>query len=160
IENGRVYGEIHPHRSDYGGTRPPRFLFSPPPPPQKPKHDEERAPPIRNAFLSGEGEDRARWGYNRQESRFVVYFAVRQKLTGAIAARDRYVNDPNTDIHTYTSELTGGVLSRHAGKIANFMKIYGAGVEAFALQIKNPLDEAKGLYALYDEKMPFVSQLS
>jgi hypothetical protein len=40
------------------------------------------------------------------------------------------------------------------------MKIYGAGVEAFALQIKKPLDEAKGLYALYDEKMPFVSQLS
>jgi DNA polymerase I-like protein with 3'-5' exonuclease and polymerase domains len=31
IENGRVYGEIHPHRSDYGGTRSLRFSYSHPP---------------------------------------------------------------------------------------------------------------------------------
>src|SRR5215510_9569010 len=160
IENGRVYGEIHPHRSDYGGTRSLRFSYSHPPLQQMPRHDEELAPLIRSVFLPEEGETWASCDYSQQEFRLVVHYAVRQKLTGAIAARDRYVNDPNTDIHTYTSELTGGVLSRHDGKIANFMKIYGAGVEAFALQIKNPLDEAKGLYALYDEKMPFVSQLS
>jgi putative DNA primase/helicase len=160
IENGRVYGEIHPHRSDYGGTRSLRFSYSHPPLQQMPKHDEELAPLIRSVFLPEEGETWASCDYSQQEFRLVVHYAVRHKLTGAIAARDRYVNDPNTDIHTYISELTGGVLSRQDGKTANFMKIYGAGVEAFALQIKKPLDEAKGLYALYDEKMPFVSQLS
>jgi DNA polymerase I-like protein with 3'-5' exonuclease and polymerase domains len=160
IKNGRVYGEIHPHRSDYGGTRSLRFSYSHPPLQQMPKHDVELAPLIRSVFLPEEGETWASCDYSQQEFRLVVHYAVRHKLTGAIAARDRYVNDPNTDIHTYTSELTGGVLSRQDGKTANFMKIYGAGVEAFALQIKKPLDEAEALYALYDEKMPFVSQLS
>src|SRR5262249_57807947 len=32
IENGRVYGEVHPHRSDYGGYPPfPVSVFHPPP---------------------------------------------------------------------------------------------------------------------------------
>jgi DNA polymerase I-like protein with 3'-5' exonuclease and polymerase domains len=160
IENGRVYGEIHPHRSDYGGTRSLRFSYSHPPLQQMPKHDEQLAPLIRSVFLPEEGETWASCDYSQQEFRLVVHYAVRHRLTGAIAARDRYVDNPDTDIHAYTSELTGGVLSRQDGKIANFMKIYGAGVEGFALQIKKPLGEAKGLYALYDEKMPFVSQLS
>src|SRR5262249_28821480 len=155
-----VYGEIHPHRSDFGGTRSLRFSYSHPPLQQMPKHDEELAPLIRGVFLPEEGETWASCDYSQQEFRLVVHFAVRHKLTRATAARDRYINDPGTDIHAYTSELTGGALSRQDGKTTNFMKIYGAGPETFALQIKKPLNEAKEIYALYDEKMPFVAQLA
>src|SRR5262249_22697148 len=56
IENGRVYGEVHPHRSDFGGTRSFRFSYSHPPLQQMPKHDEELAPLIRSVFLPEEGE--------------------------------------------------------------------------------------------------------
>jgi DNA polymerase I-like protein with 3'-5' exonuclease and polymerase domains len=90
IENGRVYGEIHPHRSDYGGTRSLRFSYSHPPLQQMPKHDEELAPLIRGVFLPEEGETWASCDYSQQEFRLVVHYAVRHKLTGAIAARDRY----------------------------------------------------------------------
>jgi DNA polymerase I-like protein with 3'-5' exonuclease and polymerase domains len=160
IENGRVYGEIHPHRSDYGGTRSLRFSYSHPPLQQMPKHDEELAPLIRGVFLPEEGEVWASTDYSQQEYRLVVHFATRKNLTGAAAARDRYINDSGFDIHAYASELTGGVISRQDGKTFNFMTIYGAGPETIALQIKKPLNETKQLLALYNEKMPFISQLA
>ena len=160
VENGRVYGEIHPHRSDFGGTRSLRFSYSHPPLQQMPKHDEELAPLIRGAFLPKEGEVWASCDYSQQEFRLVVHYAVRKNFPGAAAARDRYIADPSTDIHAYTSELTGGVISRHDGKTTNFMTIYGAGPETIALQIKKPLSETKALLALYNEKMPFISRLA
>src|SRR6516165_5443520 len=160
IKNGRVYGEIHPHRSDYGGTRSLRFSYSHPPLQQMPKHDEELAPLIRGVFLPEEDESWASCDFNQQEFRHVVHFAVRHKLTGATAARDRYVDDPNTDFHAYTSELAGGAISRQDGKTTNFMTIYGAGPETIALQIKKPVNETKALLALYNEKLPFISELA
>ena len=160
VEGGRVYGEIHPHRSDFGGTRSLRFSYSHPPLQQMPKHDEELAPLIRNVFLPEEGEVWATCDFSQQEFRLAVHFAVRKNFPGAAAARDRYVNDPDTDIHAYTSELTGGTISRQDGKTVNFMTIYGAGPETLSLQLKKSLSETKALLALYDEKMPFISRLS
>jgi DNA polymerase I-like protein with 3'-5' exonuclease and polymerase domains len=160
LENGRVYGEIHPHRSDYGGTRSLRFSYSHPPLQQMPKHDEELAPLIRKVFLPEEGELWAGLDYSQQEFRLVVHFATRKNLPGATAARDRYINDPNFDIHGYASELTGGVIARQDGKTFNFMTIYGGGPEAIAQQIKKPLAETKTLLDLYSEKMPFITRLA
>src|SRR5262249_13384394 len=145
IENGRVYGEIHPHRSDYGGTRSLRFSYSHPPLQQMPKHDEDLAPLIRSVFLPEEGEAWASSDYNQQEFRHVVHFAARHKLAGAAAARDRYINDPSFDIHAYASELTGGKISRQDGKTFNFMTIYGAGPETTSHQVKKSLSETKTL---------------
>ena len=54
--NGRVHAEIHPHRSDDGGTRSLRFSYSHPPLQQMTAHDEELAPLIRGVFLPEEGE--------------------------------------------------------------------------------------------------------
>jgi len=160
VENGRVYGEIHPHRSDYGGTRSFRFSYSHPPLQQMPKHDEELAPLIRACFLPEQGEIWASCDYSQQEFRLVVHFAARKNMRGAAAARDRYINDPNFDIHAYASELTGGVISRQDGKTFNFMTIYGAGPETTSHQVKKSLSETKTLLALYNEKMPFLAQLA
>jgi DNA polymerase I-like protein with 3'-5' exonuclease and polymerase domains len=160
IENGRVYGEIHPHRSDYGGTRSLRFSYSHPPLQQMPKHDEELAPLIRSVFLPEEGETWASADYSQQEFRLVVHFAARKNLRGAGAARDRYISDPNFDIHAYASELTGGMITRQDGKTFNFMTIYGAGPETTSHQVKKSLSETKTLLALYNEKMPFILLLA
>ena len=160
VENGRVYGEIHPHRSDFGGTRSLRFSYSHPPLQQMPKHDEELAPLIRGVFLPEEGETWASCDYSQQEFRLVVHFAARKNFRGATAARDRYINDSDFDIHAYASELTGGKISRQDGKTFNFMTIYGAGPETTSEQIKKSLSETKTLLALYNEKMPFISQLA
>ena len=40
------------------------------------------------------------------------------------------------------------------------MTIYGAGPETTSKQIKKSLSETKTLLALYNEKMPFISQLA
>src|SRR6516165_4530811 len=159
IKNGRVYGEIHPHRSDAGGARSFRFSYSHPPLQQMPKHDEVLAPLIRKVFLPKEGEVWADLNYSQQEFRLLVHFAVRHRLTGAAEARDRYVNDPSTDIHAYTSELTSGALPRQESKTFNYANIYGAGDEELARQLNKPVAEAKRLRALYNEKMPFVPKL-
>jgi DNA polymerase I-like protein with 3'-5' exonuclease and polymerase domains len=160
VENGRVYGEIHPHRSDFGGTCSFRFSYSHPPLQQMPKHDEELAPLIRGVFLPEEGETWASCDYSQQEFRLVVHFASRKNFRGAIAARDRYIKEPDFDIHAYASELTGGKISRQDGKTFNFMTIYGAGPETTSKQVKKSLAETKALLALYNEKMPFISQLA
>jgi DNA polymerase I-like protein with 3'-5' exonuclease and polymerase domains len=160
IENGRVYGEIHPHRSDYGGTRSLRFSYSHPPLQQMPKHDEVLAPLIRGVFLPEEGEAWASCDYSQQEFRLVVHFAAQKNLPGAATARDRYSNEPNFDIHAHASELTGGTVTRQDGKTFNFMTIYGAGPETIALQIKKPLAETRMLLDLYSEKMPFITRLA
>jgi len=160
VENGRVYGEIHPHRSDFGGTRSLRFSYSHPPLQQMPKHDEELAPLIRSVFLPEENEVWASCDYSQQEFRLVVHYAARKNFRGATAARDRYSSDPNFDIHAYASELTGGKISRQDGKTFNFMTIYGAGPETTSKQLKKSLSETKVLLDLYNEKMPFISQLA
>jgi DNA polymerase I-like protein with 3'-5' exonuclease and polymerase domains len=160
VVNGRVYGEIHPHRSDFGGTRSLRFSYSHPPLQQMPKHDEELAPLIRGVFLPEEGEVWASCDYNQQEFRLAVHYAVRKRLRGADAARNRYIDDPRTDMHAYASELTGGTISRQDGKTFNFMTIYGAGLETISLQLKKSLSETKALLTLYNEKMPFISELA
>jgi hypothetical protein len=160
IENGRVFGEIHPHRSDYGGTRSLRFSYSHPPLQQMPKHDETLAPLIRGVFLPEEGDIWASLDYSQQEFRLVVHFAAQKNLPGAAAARDRYSNEPNFDIHAHASELTGGIVTRQDGKTFNFMTIYGAGPETTAKQIKKPLAETKTLLDLYSAKMPFITRLS
>jgi DNA polymerase I-like protein with 3'-5' exonuclease and polymerase domains len=159
IKNGRVHGEIHPHRSDAGGARSFRFSYSHPPLQQMPKHDEMLAPLIRRVFLPEEGETWAELDYSQQEFRLLVHFAVRHRLLGATAARNQYISDPNTDIHTYTSELTKGMLQRQDAKTFNYSSIYGAGDEELARQLSKPVDEAKKLRDLYNEKMPFVPQL-
>ena len=56
IVNGRIHAEIHPYRSEDGGTRSLRFSYSNPPLQQMPSRDKEMGPLIRGVFLPEEGE--------------------------------------------------------------------------------------------------------
>jgi DNA polymerase I-like protein with 3'-5' exonuclease and polymerase domains len=155
---GRVHAEIHPHRSDDGGTRSLRFSYSNPPLQLMPSRDEELAPLIRGVFLPEAGEFWAKPDVSQQEFRFVVHYAVRHRLTKAIEAAERYRNDPDTDFHQMAVTWTG--LERTSAKATNFAKIYGAGPRKFAAMIGKPEAEARAIYDRYDGELPFVSQLA
>ena len=157
--NGRIYSDIHPHRSDDGsGTCSLRFSYSDPPLQQMPARDKELAPLIRGVFLPEEGEVWAKPDISQQEFRFVVHYAMLRNLPRAKEAADLYRTDPDADFHAMVADMTG--LERESAKAANFAKIFGAGPEKFAEMIGKPLREARTIYDQYDRKLPFVSRLS
>ena len=158
VVNGRIHAEIHPHRSDEGGTRSLRFSYSNPPLQQMPARDEEIAPLIRGVFLPEEGEVWAKPDISQQEFRFIVHYAAKLQLRRAHEAAERYRSDPGTDFHEFAAEMTG--LDRQAAKTVNFAKVYGAGVHKFAAMIGKPESEARAIFKQYDRTLPFVHQLS
>jgi Mesyanzhinovviridae DNA polymerase len=158
VERGRVHAEIHPHRSDEGGTRSLRFSYSSPPLQLMPARDEELAPLIRGVFLPEEGEVWAKPDLSQQEFRFIVHYAARHKLAKAAEAVARYRDDPDTDFHQLVAELTQ--LDRQSAKAVNFAKAFGAGVRKFAAMTSKSENEAHTLYNHYDRELPFVAQLA
>jgi DNA polymerase I-like protein with 3'-5' exonuclease and polymerase domains len=156
--NGRIHAEIHPHRSDDGGTRSLRFSYSDPPLQQMAARDEEIAPLIRGVFLPEEGGVWAKPDVSQQEFRFIVHYAVKFGLQRAREAADRYRADPNTDFHEVAAEMTG--LERPPAKDCNFAKAFGAGVRKFATMIGKSESEARQIYERYDRELPFVNQLA
>jgi DNA polymerase I-like protein with 3'-5' exonuclease and polymerase domains len=158
VANGRIHAEIHPHRSDEGGTRSLRFSYSDPPLQLMPAHDEELAPLVRGVFLPEEGETWAKPDISQQEFRFIVHYAALRKLRGAQQAVERYRADPDTDFHSFVAELTG--LERKSAKNVNFAKAFGAGVRKFAAMIGQREGDARAIYERYDRALPFVHLLS
>jgi DNA polymerase I-like protein with 3'-5' exonuclease and polymerase domains len=156
--DGRVHAEIHPHRSDEGGTRSLRFSYSDPPLQLMPAHDEELTALIRGVFLPEEGEVWTKPDISQQEFRFIVHYAARHKLRGAQQAVERYRADPDTDFHAFVAELTG--IERKSAKAANFAKAFGAGVRKFAAMINQREGDARAIYETYDRALPFVHLLS
>ena len=154
MENGRVHAEIHPHRSDDGGTRSFRFSYSNPPLQQMAARDKELAPLIRGVFEPEEGERWASTDASQQEYRFIVHHAAAQGLSKAEEAAERYRTDPDTDFHQLVSEWTG--IERSSAKNTNFAKAFGAGVRMFAEMIGKPEAEAHAIYDRYDRELPFV----
>jgi DNA polymerase I-like protein with 3'-5' exonuclease and polymerase domains len=144
VVNGRVHAEIHPHRSDDGGTRSLRFSYSNPPLQQMAARDNEIAPLIRGAFLPEEGEVWAKPDISQQEFRFIVHYAADVGLDRAKEAAERYHSDPDTDFHSLVAEMTG--LARENAKPTNFAKAFGAGVRKFAAMIGKPENEARAIY--------------
>ena len=158
VVNGRIHAEIHPHRSDEGGTRSLRFSYSKPPLQLMSAHDEEIAPLIRGVFLPEEGEVWAKPDISQQEFRFIVHYAEQLQLPRAKEAGDRYRENPDTDFHALVSEWTGIV--RQQAKNTNFAKAFGAGVRKFAAMIGKSESEAQEIYSRYDCELPFVSALA
>ena len=160
--NGRVHAEIHPHRSDEGGTRSLRFSYSDPPLQQMSARDEEIAPLIRGCFLPEDGEVWAKPDVSQQEYRFIVHYAAERKLLRAEEAARRYAQDPDTDFHRLVMDWTG--LDRQQAKNVNFAKSYGAGVAKLVVMFRDGGVEvteadAAAIYKQYDRELPFVSHL-
>jgi DNA polymerase I-like protein with 3'-5' exonuclease and polymerase domains/RecA-family ATPase len=158
VVKGRVHAEIHPHRSDDGGTRSLRFSYSNPPLQQMAARDEEIAPLIRGCFLPEPDEVWAKPDISQQEFRFIVHYAAQQNLNRAQEAAELYRADPNTDFHDLVASWTG--IDRRQAKNTNFAKAFGAGIRKFAAMIGLGENEARAIYDKYDRTLPFVRQLS
>jgi DNA polymerase I-like protein with 3'-5' exonuclease and polymerase domains len=155
---GRIHATINQFKSEGGGARSHRFSYADPPLQQMPSRDDEYAPLIRSCFCPEPGEIWGALDFNQQEYRLIVHVAELLRARGAKQAGDRYRSDPRTDFHMYVVALTK--LERRRAKDTNFAKAYGAGIPKFALMIGTSEEEAKRIYDLYDEELPFVRQAS
>ena len=156
--NGRIHAEIHPLRSDDGGTITGRFSYSSPNLQQIPARNEEIGPLIRGLFLPEEGEQWGSFDYSSQEPRIVVHYANIMKLPGADQFVSAYAQDPNTDFHQLAADIVG--VPRKQAKTINLGLFYGMGVNKLAEQIGLDFASAKELFATYHDKVPFVRELS
>lgn len=162
LHDGRVHGEIHPLRSDEGGTVTGRLSMSNPNLQFIPSRTEEGLE-IRRCFLPEEGERWASVDVSQQEPRLLVHFAslVRRHgkpLTGALEARDRYLRDPDMSYHDFAAELTG--LPYKRAKILNLAIIYGRGIGTTALELGLTQEETKRMFGRHHDELPFAKELA
>jgi len=121
--------------------------------------------------------------YSQQEPRMLVHFAELIGLTGAKEAADRYRNNPNTDNHAMMTQMIyPGITEddptwkkrRTECKQIFLGMCYGMGSGKLARSVGLPTEmrqgsrgayeaagpDAQALFALFDERVPFVRKLS
>ena len=159
IENGRIHAEIHPHRSDDGGTRSLRFsLFKSAAAANAVARrgagaaDPRRVPAGRRRAM---GQDR------RLTAGISLHRALRRRAGSTKGGWRRPSATAPTPTRIFTTWLPNGPGSNgRSAKGVNFAKAFGAGVRKFAEMIGKPEDEAHAIYDRYDRELPFVKQLS
>jgi DNA polymerase I-like protein with 3'-5' exonuclease and polymerase domains len=158
MHDGRIHGQIHPLKSDDGGTVTGRLSMSDPNLQFIPARTDE-GKMVRNCFVPD--DDKNWWAsldFNQQEPRLTVHFAAKIQATGAEEAVRRYHDDENTNYHEFAAELTG--LPYKRAKILNLAIIYGRGVKNTAAELDMTEDETKELFMKHAREMPFVQDLS
>jgi DNA polymerase I-like protein with 3'-5' exonuclease and polymerase domains len=158
LHGDRVHGEIHPLRSDDGGTVTGRLSMSNPNLQFIPTRTED-GKLIRAAFLPEDGEDYGSPDFNQQEPRLLVHFAYVARQAGAVEARQRYLDDPNMNYHKFTAALMG-IQDYSIAKIINLAIIYGRGVRETAAQLGISEDETRQKFKLHAREIPFAKKLS
>ena len=156
--NGRIHAELHPLRSDEGGTVTGRFSYSSPNLQQIPARHAELGPLIRSLFIPEEGAKWCAFDYSSQEPRLVVHYAKLMGFRGAEAFASQYQKDARTDFHQMAADIVG--VPRKQAKDINFGLFYGMGKNKLAHTLGLELEEAKGLFKDYHAKVPFVNQLA
>jgi DNA polymerase I-like protein with 3'-5' exonuclease and polymerase domains len=157
LHAGRVHGQIHPLRTDDGGTVTGRLSMSNPNLQFIPVRTEE-GKKIRGAFLANDGEEFASMDFNQQEMRLLVHYACLVKMPSALAARERYISDPKMSYHEFVASVTG--LDYKPAKSLNFAIVYGRGIKETAAELGLSYDETKALFLKHAEKMPFARSMS
>lgn len=170
---GRVHCEFHPLRSDDGGTVSGRFSSSNPNLQQVPARDPRMNTLIRGLFLPEEDEEWCAADYSQQEPRLTIHYAEERGCQRGEEAAQRYRDDPNTDYHTFTAELTG--LERKPAKTINLGLSYGMGGAKLCRSLGLPTGtwtapngkeyevagaEGKSIIDRYHQKMPFIKELT
>ena len=154
---GRIHAEIHPLRSDAGGTVSGRFSYSNPNLQQIPARHKILGPLIRSIFVPEEKEKWVSVDYSQQEPRLVVHYASILKLPGVDSVVDEYKKG-EADFHSIVAEMAN--IPRKQAKNINLGLFYSMGERKLSEQLNIPLDEAKDLFQQYHEKVPFVKMLS
>lgn len=161
--NGKLFPSFHPVKKEkegsdgMAGTRKGRFSSSNPNVAQIPSRHPYLGPIIRSIFLPEKGEQWLSADWSQQEPRLTVHYAALSNLPGADIFRDRYRNDPNTDMHSLTAELAG--IDRKLAKIINLGLAYGMGGAKLAASLAVPENEAREIMKKYGEALPFIKAL-
>ena len=155
--NGRIHAELHPLRSDDGGTVTGRFSYSNPNLQQVPARDPEIGTKIRSLFIPEEGCQWGAFDYSQQEPRIVVHYAQMIGLQGAQEAVDAF-QDEDADFHQIVADMAG--IPRKQAKNINLGLFYSMGVTKLSESLGLTLEEGKELFAQYHARVPFVKALS
>jgi DNA polymerase-1 len=102
----------------------------------------------RRCFVPRKGYFFSMIDFDQMEYRLMLDYAEEMEVIEAVLG--------GLDVHTATAEVMG--VDRTAAKTINFMLLYGGGPGKLAEALKVSLKEAKGLKALYFEKLPNVEK--
>lgn len=155
---GRLYCDLHPLRSDDGGTVSGRFSCSNPNLQNIPSRHPILGPLCRSIF---QPEENQIWGsadWSQIEYRFLVHYAALTKGIDATAAVEVYRSNPKADFHAMAAEITG--LPRKSAKNVNFGVVYGMGKAKMARSLGVSLEEGEKILETFHEKAPFIREIS
>ena len=139
---------------------------------QQPARD-EFAKFWRSIYVPDEGGLWASCDYSQQEPRLTTHYAVKAKCTRAVAAADKYRNDPKADNHQVMADLTG--LPRKQAKNIYLGLCYGMGGAKLAKSLELPTqiitnykgrrmevagEEAQKILDKFNAEAPFVGELA
>tara|TARA_R100001377_G_scaffold23603_1_gene12749 strand:+ start:6 stop:1889 length:1884 start_codon:yes stop_codon:yes gene_type:complete len=156
LVDGRIHGELHPLRSDDGGTVTGRFSCSKPNLQQVPARDPVIGPLIRSLFIPEEGHHWGCFDYSQQEPRLTVHYSVLTHQDGAEEAAIEY-HDDDADFHQIVADMAN--ISRKEAKLINLGLSYGMGKEKLTKQLGISPEEAELLFDQYHKRVPFVRGL-
>lgn len=169
IFGNEVKGRIHPvwrqMASDEGGTRTGRMAASNPNPQQIPagKYRKTGEPneigrALRACFIPDDGLMWAKFDYSQQEPRILTHFAAECKFTGAVGARQAYINDPKFDVYNYMVQAAG--IDRRPAKDCYLGRCYGMGKNKLAAKLGVTVERAVQILAKFDQGIPFVKDIA
>jgi len=159
VHNGRIHADINQLRSEFGGTVTGRFSYTHPNLQQIPRSGYGMGDQLRAIFVPDQKNHK--WGcfdYSQQEPRLVVHYADLQGLPGANIFVDEYKKNKDADFHKIVSELAD--IPRDKAKTINLGKFYGMGKNKLKAELGMGDAEAQGIIDAYEEKVPFVKQLT
>jgi len=156
LVDGRIHGELHPLKSDDGGTVTGRFSCSNPNLQQVPARDPVIGPLIRSLFIPEEGKHWGCFDYSQQEPRLTVHYSVLTQQDGAEEAALEYADD-DADFHQIVADMAN--ISRKEAKIINLGLSYGMGKDKLTSQLGISVEESEILFNQYHERVPFIRGL-
>tara|TARA_B100001093_G_scaffold199790_1_gene191973 strand:- start:6660 stop:8540 length:1881 start_codon:yes stop_codon:yes gene_type:complete len=156
LVDGRIHGELHPLKSDDGGTVTGRFSCSNPNLQQVPARDPIIGPLIRSVFIPEEGQHWGCFDYSQQEPRLTVHYSLLTHQEGAEEAALEYEDD-DADFHQIVADMAN--ISRKEAKIINLGLSYGMGKDKLTSQLGISVEEAESLFNQYHERVPFIRGL-
>ena len=165
--NGRLHPNWHQLKADdedrQNGTNTGRVASSKVNLTQVPARHPVWGKRVRSLFIADEGGRWCKHDFSSQEPRLTVHFGFLKGYPGAAEARQKYINDPNTDYHQLTADLilsrTGMDIGRRSAKDINLGSAYGMGKYKLAAKLGIEVEEAEILLKAHREGVPFVKKL-
>jgi DNA polymerase I-like protein with 3'-5' exonuclease and polymerase domains len=157
--NGKVHAEIHPMKSDDGGTVTGRLSISHPGLHQMPgkRSGKDLGKLIRSLFIPSKGRKIASLDYSQQEPRLQIHYAAVLGLQGAREAVKQFTDNPRTDYHQFTANLIN--FPRDEAKIINLGLAYGMGRYKLSVSLGCTVEEANKKLDVYYQGMPWMREL-